>query len=231
MDTCIFSYIFRKTDCPRKCVCQPLLKSSLLAIDCSHVKMRNVPNIPYIAKTLKLNNNLIASIRTDQFSNLSELTDLDLSNNKIRKLERNAFRGLLKLKVLYLTSNYLGTPGSLTEDTFKPLIRLSQLRLIHNCISKTRCWPLLNAITYAKSIETLYLDGYQGITFPPSFKHLTNLTYISFGGVDGKCHLYTITNQTFTGLDETAINTIDIGHCWMHKSSQDHSLRLKDFDI
>ena len=215
MDTCIFSYIFRKADCPRKCVCQPLLKSRLLAIDCSHVKMRNVPNIPYIAKTLKLNNNLIASIRTDQFSNLSELTDLDLSNNKIRKLERNAFRGLSKLKVLYLTSNYLDTPGSVTEDTFKPLIRLSHLRLIHNCISKTRCWPLLNAITYAKSIEVLHLDGYQGITFPPSFKHFKNLTYISFGGVDGQCNLNPITNQTFTGLAETAINTIDIGHCWI----------------
>ena len=82
------------------------------------------------------------------FSNLSYL---DLSNNKISSLSENSFQYLTNLKALYLSSNKLKT---IRQGWFSPLLQLSYLYLVNNEI-----WPEL--------LSSLYLSYNQLKTIPP----------------------------------------------------------------
>lgn len=74
----------------------------------SHNFLKVVPAINVLPKirTLKLNNNKIQTLRSNDFSNLGKLVELDLSLNQIAKIEEHAFNGIYSLE-LDLTSNDL----------------------------------------------------------------------------------------------------------------------------
>ena len=93
----------------------------------------------------------------ETFPNLSQL---DLTNNKIVSLSKNSFQNLTKLKVLYLSSNKLRT---INQVWFSHLLLLSHLYLHHNEMSvigeSNGVWP--------KKIDTLDLSYNQLKTIPP----------------------------------------------------------------
>ena len=77
-------------------------------------------------------NSLTGSIPGDQFSRLSQLVALDLSNNKVQYVGSDTFRGLESLRVLTLENNLIDT---LEADAFRDLINLRVLVLSHNKLS------------------------------------------------------------------------------------------------
>ena len=93
----------------------------------------------------------------ETFPNLSQL---DLTNNKIVSLSKNSFLNLTKLKVLHLSSNKLRT---INQGWFSHLLLLSHLYLHHNKITviveSNEIWP--------KDLDILYLSYNQLKTIPP----------------------------------------------------------------
>ena len=93
----------------------------------------------------------------ETFPNLSQL---DLTNNKIVSLSKNSFLNLTKLKVLHLSSNKLRT---INQGWFSHLLLLSHLYLHHNeitvIVESNEIWP--------KDLDILYLSYNQLKTIPP----------------------------------------------------------------
>lgn len=104
-------------------------------------------------KTLDLSKNRIFALQKAVFSPLRNATIIDLSQNKINQINRNAFNGLQEnLKLLNLSYNLL---GEVFSHTFTNLTNLRVLDLSNNHIG---------------------VLGYE------SFSGLTNLSYLSLTG-------------------------------------------------
>lgn len=87
----------------------------------------------------------LQEIPDDTFYGLEGLETLDLSCNKIKKINKLAFNGLSKLKYLILKVNHLEI---IEEKTFKSLISLENLDISYNII-----------ITIVITIEDNAFDG------------------------------------------------------------------------
>ncbi|KAM4713673.1 toll-like receptor 5 [Anableps anableps] len=80
--------------------------------------------------SLDLSKNRIFALRQRVFSPLTEVTIIDLSQNKVNQIHRNAFEGLQgNLKTLNLSHNLL---GEIYAHTFASLTNLEILDLSHN---------------------------------------------------------------------------------------------------
>ncbi|CAH2226458.1 jg4164, partial [Pararge aegeria aegeria] len=79
-----------------------------------------------------LESNEITSISADQLRHLTQLTRLDLSNNKISVLPNNTFEALTKLSTLIVSYNRL---RCVQRDALKGLTQLRVLSLHGNNIS------------------------------------------------------------------------------------------------
>ncbi|GBM42199.1 Protein slit [Araneus ventricosus] len=90
-------------DCPDPCVCEGSV------VDCSGKRLRDIPeNIPSYTTELRMNNNAVQKIRTNGFfKKLQHLNKLDLSNNEISEIEDGAFHGANQMTDLLLTENKL----------------------------------------------------------------------------------------------------------------------------
>ena len=90
--------------CPKGCTCD----NDELEAACSNTKLDVVPHFlnPRI-KTLDVSNNRISRLDQGTLSFYVNLRQLDLSFNQIRELKRNPFQNQRNLNVLNLTSNYI----------------------------------------------------------------------------------------------------------------------------
>lgn len=79
-----------------------------------------------------LNNNQITIVKNYTFQNL-QITNLDLSHNRINTLESKAFIGLFNLEELYLQNNFI---HCIEKNLFNGLNSLKVLRLDNNHIGK-----------------------------------------------------------------------------------------------
>ncbi|KAM8752695.1 toll-like receptor 7 [Rhynchonycteris naso] len=128
---------------------QKLLNLKLLSL-----KDNNITTVPTILPPtlieLDLHNNIIAKIKDDDFSNLSQLQTLDLSgncprcynvpfpctpceNNSPLQILENAFDALTELQVLRLHSNSL---QHVPQEWFKNLNKLKELDLSQNFLAR-----------------------------------------------------------------------------------------------
>ncbi len=90
--------------CPQKCNCY----LDTLEVNCSSRHLTGVPEgLPNNAKRLDLSRNQLKTLARRQFSSLSKLEDLDLSDNIISMIEVETFQGLKNLRYLRIKNNRL----------------------------------------------------------------------------------------------------------------------------
>ncbi|KAM3955803.1 LOW QUALITY PROTEIN: slit guidance ligand, partial [Aphomia sociella] len=113
--------------CPAGCACA----GSVLR--CARAQLTSLPPaLPRYTTELYLESNEITSITSDEIRHLTQLTRLDLSNNKIGVLSNNTFEGLNKLSTLIVSYNNL---RCVQRDALKGLTQLRVLSLHGNNIS------------------------------------------------------------------------------------------------
>ncbi|XP_034562815.1 toll-like receptor 13 [Notolabrus celidotus] len=97
-------------------------------------KLTAVPrDIPSTVKGVDLTSNKITKIQADDFKHLSVLTQLDLKHNSISQIDAGAFADLISLQKLNLNSNKLVALG---DDLFGGLSNLTELRITSNNMKK-----------------------------------------------------------------------------------------------
>uniref|UniRef100_A0A665TZ58 Leucine-rich repeat and immunoglobulin-like domain-containing nogo receptor-interacting protein 1 n=1 Tax=Echeneis naucrates TaxID=173247 RepID=A0A665TZ58_ECHNA len=90
--------------CPQSCRCN----AEPLEVNCSHGQLSMVPDdLPQDTKLLNLTHNHIKTLVHHQFQTLTQLLDLDLSDNLLAVVELEAFYGLQSLLTLRLARNHL----------------------------------------------------------------------------------------------------------------------------
>ncbi|KAJ8274306.1 hypothetical protein COCON_G00089310 [Conger conger] len=120
------TYVRHITSCPASCVV-----CSEDAIICQ--KLSNIIGVPETTKVLILTDGQIDTVDSGNFSDLSNMRLLGLSNNAITNITESAFQNLTVLKVLLLDHNLI-TSSSIFRSTFSPLQSLEILRLGNNAI-------------------------------------------------------------------------------------------------
>ena len=129
----------------------PFLKAIDVSYNQMHITGRkpllNVTNLKLI--TLLMNKNFMRTIYNETFSGFFHLRLLDLEFMGVKKIEREAFYDLSKLKCLKLSGNRL---SSLPRNLFKSAVRLSELFLQDN---KLLVIPDLTGLP--RNMDRLYL--------------------------------------------------------------------------
>ncbi|EDW74505.1 uncharacterized protein Dwil_GK21955 [Drosophila willistoni] len=138
-------------------------------IKLEHINLTNIPILPkYGVKNLYLGHNQIDSIVDGAFSNLTELTTLDLSNNKLnaKMLKPDVFQGpyttndfeaLENLKSLNLGYNELHT---LDDDIFEHAPNLEELILCANAfqVIDMQTETAISGLQYLKILDLSYME-------------------------------------------------------------------------
>lgn len=114
--------------CPDKCLCYAASKT----VDCKNRGFTEIPaRLPPEIQILQLQNNRIWRINQNAFTGTPLLKILDLSNNSLSSLVPGAFQKLQYLQVLNLTRNLI---HYIENKTFSFLPHLKELDLSSNSI-------------------------------------------------------------------------------------------------
>lgn len=129
-------------------------------------------------QALDLSINAITSswINKTTFAGLIRLVLLNLSNNKITKLEQEIFADLYQLQILNLRYNML---ESIAADTFAPMNNLHTLWLSHNRIKYLDAYSL-NGL-YVLSLLSLDNNQLTGV-HPEAFRNCSSLQELNLNG-------------------------------------------------
>ena len=193
------------------------------------MKLTSVPSsLPNSTIHLAMPYNQIHTLRNRSLEYLMNLRFLDVSNNGLRQIEPDAFKGLSKLRVMWLNHNLL-IINNICGNVFKNVKSIQNLRLNSNSYTNAtniyreivKNLPELKSfaldvvtdyefeIEFAslKNLKELYIYSYDGFYFRKStFTHLplTQITSLALNGINN------IDNDTFSNL--TDIQTLLI---WM----------------
>lgn len=112
--------------CPKSCHCTDRNGAVVQCISCN---LESTPqNLPRDTVLFLLSSNRIRRVPRQAFTHLRRLRELDLSHNSIDAVEAGAFQGISEgLRTRDLSNNHL---SSLPKDTFTKLH--AQFRLSHN---------------------------------------------------------------------------------------------------
>ena len=179
------------------------------AIQCNNYDLKNIPqHFPKVHNSselclLDLSENKITNISKNAFRKVSEIKVLLLSNNRISRLDPGAFSYLTSLLILNLSSNALHFRDSFGTGVFKPLINLEYINIKDNSISsfdgvQTLLKPLRN-------LRSLYLSGCYNCTFGKGFENFTYLSNVSLSGSVGStnlCNISVLFSNTFHYLPQ-----------------------------
>ena len=111
---------------------------NLLELEISNCKLTRLEKKMFdefqLLQSLKIHNNSeLLKIEKDVFSNLKQLTCLDLSFNRIESLDKRTFLELVNLETLNLSKNQL---EFVDENIFSSLKKLKNLDLSRNKLEK-----------------------------------------------------------------------------------------------
>ncbi|XP_023931592.1 leucine-rich repeat-containing protein 4C-like [Lingula anatina] len=150
--------------------------------NCSNSKLYGVPmDIPANVTDIDLSYNRITRIRSGNFAHLRNLSRLNLSDNRIGSLELGAFVDVPNLRVLNLRSNYLRMDyESFPRGVFKNLPQLQWLDLKNN----TNRYPKEN---------------------------------YDFSGDNGRCTLKKLSKNVFYNLRYSQLEHLDLAFCELYK--------------
>lgn len=112
--------------CPHNCHCAD---RNGVVVQCTSRNLERIPpNLPKDTVVLLLSSNRIRKVPRETFTGLPRLRELDLSHNAVESVDVGAFEGLSEsLRTLDLSNNQL---SSLPKDTFAKLH--ARVRLSHN---------------------------------------------------------------------------------------------------
>ncbi|KAK2494995.1 hypothetical protein MC885_016338, partial [Smutsia gigantea] len=128
--------------CPQSCQCPD--HAGAVAVHCSARGLQEVPkDIPVDAVLLKLDANKIARIPNGAFQHLSQLRELDLSQNAIESIGPAAFSGLAGgLRLLDLSHNHIRRIPKDALGKLSAKVRLSHNPLHCECALQEALWEL-----------------------------------------------------------------------------------------
>lgn len=153
------------------------------------------------------NESIFASLRL-----LTNLVTLDLSGNKIAKVDEQSFARMESLEALYLTGNLLLT---VSKNVFEKLGQLIELYLMQNLIDAIQdetFWPLKrlqrlslkdNFLTVIKS-ETFDLPNLQSLDL--AFNEIVSLDGKVFMNLPNLTNLVLHNNQNLQDIDKNAFS-------------------------
>ncbi|KAK3729786.1 hypothetical protein RRG08_022099 [Elysia crispata] len=171
----------RKIVCPKYCKCTYCQDRTMCTVDCSNMGLREIPELPEISTNVYLQNNHIKDVSSKKLKCLKNLKELDLSQNKLRRIRNNTFQGLDALVFLSLKENLLKySSGTFELDAFQGLTSLKSLHLEGNQpnFSENFTYPE-EALTRVPTLEYLWLDGFPR-RLGPGFSSLRNISHLSF---------------------------------------------------
>ncbi|XP_013393031.1 toll-like receptor 3 [Lingula anatina] len=179
-------------------------------------------DIPANVTEIDLSYNRITRIRSGNFAHLRNLSRLNLSDNRIGSLELGAFVDVPNLRVLNVRSNYLRMDyESFPRGVFKNLPQLQWLDLKNN----TNRYPKPNenypdaAFKDLTGLKELYLDGLnmENSVLGPGFASLKTLRLLDFSGDDGPCSLKKLSKNVFYNLRYSQLEHLDLAFCELYK--------------
>lgn len=208
--------------CPARCFCNKALTS----VNCEGKQFMTPPkDIPKSVEKLYLQHNEIADLEQGSFSELPQLQELYLQNNKlsvikpmafswsrfpslklirldnnhISTLEMNAFFNLTTLNITYLTNNYI---SSINPQAFYGCLRLTFLQLAQNDLMSI---PALQSLP---GLQQLSLQGNSitNASFPASYEESTALATIGLSAnkIDN------LTSETFMSLKNSSVRKLEL---------------------
>ncbi|NXD12073.1 LRRN2 protein, partial [Nothocercus nigrocapillus] len=173
-----------RVGCPRRCVCQlrpwyspRSVYREAATVDCNDLLLSAVPGkLPQGTHTLLLQSNSIARLERGELGYLSNLSELDLSQNSFRDVRDLGLARMPRLLSLHLEENQL---GELPAGGFAGLGSLQELYLNHNQLR--RISP--RAFSGLGSLLRLHLNS-NLLTAVDSrwFQMLPNLEILMIGG-------------------------------------------------
>ncbi|XP_052066373.1 toll-like receptor 4 [Mytilus californianus] len=200
---------FPNIPCDIQCRCWENLHTNYSV--CSGSNLTKILNIPADTNVLNLNRNAIMRIRSRAFQNLNRLTDLDISKNRLKHLEKESFYGLGNLKTLCLQNNFLSYKSTFPKGIFKPLQSLIYLNIKFNANSSEPDNFSDETISDLVSLENLELDIADKSSWHEPFlsqfstlKHLKKLTR-------GLCELWALRRRTF--INVIRLQYLDLSTC------------------
>ncbi|OWF47667.1 slit homolog 2 protein-like [Mizuhopecten yessoensis] len=185
-----------------------VLPGMALTFNISNNKLMNFPNSFRQTKvvTLDLHANSIVTLSSISTASLQSITFLDLSQNKISRIEEGAFEGLNNLEVLNLTRNQLTV--NLSLNVFRGSSKLLDLDLSHNNLTSVDFMFSNNTLDMVKTLRLDHnpIDTVSDMTnkaFNKSSPALETLV-ISF------CRIRNISKYAFKGFRK--LSTIDMSN-------------------
>ena len=120
---------------------------------------RNLTSVPMINHAfvthLVFSYNLLTEIKYGDLNRIINLTYLDISNNRIKILNKMSFKGLKHLTVLNISSNLLSDEGSLPEGLFQPMSSsLLELDLRYNLMYRRYPDKVIKDLISSQDIKT-----------------------------------------------------------------------------
>ncbi|CAG2244773.1 Toll-like receptor 4 [Mytilus edulis] len=182
-----------------RCRCKTSNKT-YVEVDCSHAKLRDIPNLPRNVSSVDLSNNYIQNIQEHHFQDNDILTEINLSLNKLHFLNKEMFCGLNSVFKLKLNNNNI---TKTTKDAFLYLRTLSYLDVKKNSIS----WSSHN-VTFPPSLLTLKIDYNSSQEKLPEMPRLETL---DVSGSSGHCYINIVKPDTFRSVP--TIHELDISAC------------------
>ena len=196
---------------------------SKLKVDCSFKELSKIPDsLPMGTVILDLRGNNIKTLPANVFSDVCNVTSIDLSKNLLSIINADALKGLKQLEILNLAGNKLCLPSSYPKGIFKDLTSLKVLKTFSNdCPTRHRNIPD-DVFKDLVALEKLSLDATDNFTFGEGFTALKNLTHLEASSISDKCYLYRIQifERSLLGLRNSKLTHLALRGCAF--SSIDH---------
>ena len=172
-----------------------------IKLDCRSRNITHVPNdISRDVTELDLSQNKMVVIRTNDFERVQQLRVLILSTNNINLLEKRCFSQLKHLERLVLNDNNI---SYFTSDDF---VGLMSLRVLTISGLPLTSYPT-QFVAYTPELRVLSLSAIGGATIPDDYARLSQLEVLDFYGDPG-VKFTKITAAMFDNIRDSNITTL-----------------------
>ncbi|KAI0214265.1 hypothetical protein LSAT2_000635 [Lamellibrachia satsuma] len=180
---------------------------------CSGADVRSIPATlsPYLRK-LKLVNTSLAVLQNGELAHLPRLVYLDLSGNKLTRMEPDSLRRLPVLRHLNIANNLLCFDGdAFPEDLFLGMKSLRSLTMQSNYCPTGHVRYPDKALGELTGLENLTMNGLPNIPLGPGFSRMTSLKTLVISSKH--CHLAVVSSTTFESLENTSLSHMSLRAC------------------